>query len=462
MKYEADTIAAISTPLGEGGIGVIRISGPQALAITEKIFTPAEKPPYRLCEKESHTVHFGYLNWHNELIDEVLVTVFKSPRSYTSEDVIEISCHGGKMLLEKILAIILSTGVRLAQPGEFTKRAFLNGKMDLAQAEAVADLIQARTESQQHVAMQHLKGKLSGKIHELRETITDICALIESSIDFPEDEIPPVELKTLKKMLKTVITEIEKLLASAEKGRWIQSGVKTVLVGRPNTGKSTLLNAIIEEERAIVTDIPGTTRDVIEEEITLDGLPFRIADTAGIRNPRGKIELEGVKRSKERIQTADLVLWLLDASKPLSDEDKEIYKTIRDKKYIVVINKADLKKRIDTEELKRITKRKALVEISALKHVGVQDLVNSMLSEVIDIKDWHTHDIVLTNLRHQEILTDTVKLLKSIEISVNEDFQPELISIDIQITLDKLSEIVGIVTSEDVLDRIFEKFCIGK
>lgn len=462
MKNSHDTIAAIATPLGEGGLGIVRISGPDAIRIADSIFMMAGKKDLSLQKQASHSIHFGYLNWKTEKIDEVMISIFRAPRSYTTEDTIEISCHGGNAVLLKILEIVLESGSHLAEPGEFTKRAFLNGRIDLAQAEAVVDLIHSRSESQRKVALQHLEGKLSKKIIKIREAILKILASLESSIDFPDEDIPLNDVKKIHDRIQEIISEIEKLLFTAETGRWIKAGIKTLLVGKPNSGKSTLLNALIEEDRAIVTSIPGTTRDVIEEEITLKGLTFRLADTAGLRNPRGKIEIEGVKRTHERIATADLILWLVDGNKPFTDEDHEIYKKIKEKKIILIINKRDLPIRIEIEKLKKLFVFQEILEISALTCQGMNDLRKKMLEMFFDSKSCCEKDVVITNIRHQEILVDSLRMLISIKKSIKKDFSPELISVDVRNALDKLSEIIGLVTTEDVLNEIFEKFCIGK
>lgn len=458
----ADTIAAISTPPGEGGISIVRLSGPEAIGIAESIFRPARKTK-RLSRIRSHTLTYGHiLDPHSgQLIDEVLVSVMHAPRTYTREDVVEINCHGGALVAQKILDLLLQQGARLAEPGEFTKRAFLNGRIDLSQAEAVIDLIRAKTDLSLKAATSQLSGELSERIERLRNSIAQVLAEVEASIDFPEEDLdfmPPEEIET---RLCDAAEEIKRLIETAQEGRILREGVRTVIAGKPNVGKSSLLNRLLREDRVIVTDIPGTTRDSIEEYLNLGGIPFRIVDTAGIRLTDDPIELEGVKRSRRQIELADLVLAMFDSSQTLSDEDYELLRMISDKTALIVLNKIDLPPKITPEEFKPLSDKR-VVRISALKEIGIDDLKTEIVKLVTGGKVMLADSPIVVNLRHKDALRRAFESLSYAIDSIRQGEPPELIAVDLRGALNCLGEIIGAVTNEEILDRIFSQFCIGK
>jgi tRNA modification GTPase len=462
--FDEDTIAAISTPMGEGGIGIVRLSGKSSLPITEKIFTCSAEKAFQ--DMESHKVIYGHVHdpVTGQTVDEVLVTVMRSPRSYTREDVVEINCHGGMLTLRKTLELALAQGARLAEPGEFTRRAFINGRIDLSQAEAVLDLIRSRTDESRKIAMEQLQGGLSATITTLRDRLTDVCANVEAYIDFPEDEIETASKHELSESMKDISRELSSLLKTYEEARFFREGLSTAIVGRPNVGKSSLLNALIRKDRAIVTEIPGTTRDVIEEYLNIGGLPLRIMDTAGIRNSSDVAEKEGVARSLRSIETADLVIAIFDRSEPLREEDFEVVEKIKNRNSIVVFNKCDLPSIFDRDKL---TSRLApydlrTLSISATRGDGLQELKEAIFGSCL--KDWkeEREGVVVTNLRHKRAIEDARKSLDN-AVNALESNQPiEITAIELRDSLDKLGEIVGAVTTEDILNRIFNDFCIGK
>jgi tRNA modification GTPase len=461
---EEDTIAAISTPMGQGGIGIVRLSGKGSFPIAEKIFTCRAKKIFQ--DPESHKVIYGHVcdPLTGQTIDEVLVTVMKSPHSYTREDIVEINCHGGMLTLKKTLELVLSQGARLAEPGEFTRRAFINGRIDLSQAEAVLDLIRSRTDESRKIALEQLQGGLSAAITALRDKLTDICANIEAYIDFPEDEIETASKKELSQSTKDISRELSSLLKTYEDARFFREGLSTAIVGRPNVGKSSLLNALIRKDRAIVTEIPGTTRDVIEEYLNIDGLPLRIMDTAGIRHSTDIAEKEGVARSLRSIESADLVIAIFDRSEPLREEDFEVMEKIKNKNSIIVFNKCDLTSIFDRDKL---TSRLApydlrTLSISATRGDGLPELKKTIFASCL--KDWkeEREGVVVTNLRHKCAIEDARKSLDNATDAMEGNQPIEIIAIELRESLDKLGEIVGAVTTEDILNRIFNDFCIGK
>jgi len=460
VVFEEDTIAAISTPLGEGGIGVIRVSGRSAIELGDKIFRSASKRK-KLKDLPSHTVHYGYIYdpETQEPLDEVLVTLMRAPKSYTREDVVEISTHGGFLSLKRILDLVLRNGARLAEPGEFTKRAFLNGRIDLSQAEAVIDIIQSRTETGLKVAMRQLEGRLSRKIHAIRDALKHLTALVEASIDFSEEDIEVVSHEELNSGIGQALQSVDLLLETAEEGKILREGLSTVIVGKPNVGKSSLLNVLLEEERAIVTPIPGTTRDVIEESLNLKGIPLRLVDTAGIRNTEDLVEVQGVSRSKSLLEKADLVLLVLDGSGPLTEEDREILDLTRGKKALGVINKADLPPVLDDGELDRILAGIKWVKISAKERIGIEALKDLIFETVVQAP---LESVWVTNVRHKNALVRTKQSLLKAQGSVKEGMSGEFIAVDLRAALDSLGEIVGETTTEDILTEIFSTFCIGK
>lgn len=453
-----DTIAAISTPIGEGGLGIVRISGPRALFIGNKIFTK------KVSRLPSHTIHHGHIidPRSKERIDEVMLSIFKKPRSFTAEDMIEISGHGGIVPLRKILEACLTNGARLAEPGEFTKRAFLNERIDLAQAEAVVDIIRAKTEMGLTVALHQLDGELSSKIESLRQELINLSAHLEAAIDFPEEDIERLESPQMLLRTRKVLKGIRKLLEGAEGGKILREGIKTVIIGRPNVGKSSLLNALLKEKRAIVTPIPGTTRDIIEEIINVGGIPLKIIDTAGLTTAKGIVEKESVARTRRSLKTADLVLLVMDAATHLSKEDYEIMGDVKDKKVIVVINKTDLPEVIEIDKIRKILHDKRIRKVSATKKTGLKRLEKMIIDLIFEGGVTPSDRTLVTNIRHKDALERTRKSLENMIESIKKDMSAEFISVDLKAALNSLGEITGKTVTEDILDEIFSQFCIGK
>ena len=459
-----DTIGAISTPLGEGGIGIIRLSGRDAIHIAECIFSsPKDKT---LSGQESHRIIYGRIHdpATGARIDEVLVTIMKSPSSYTREDVVEINCHGGMVPLRETFELVLRYGARMAEPGEFTRRAFLNGRIDLSQAEAVLDLIRAKTEESRRIALEQLQGGLSKKITELRDSLAQICAQAEAHIDFPEDEIEPASEKHLLESTVRIERELEDLLKTFREARFFREGLSTTIVGRPNVGKSSLLNSLLKRDRAIVTDMPGTTRDVIEEYLNIHGLPLRIMDTAGIRDVSDVAEREGVMRSLSSIEHADLVIALFDSSEPLNDQDLQVLDKIRGRNALIVLNKNDLACALDKADMKRLRAdhHRPVVHISATGGNGLDTLKTSIFESCL--KDWkeEREGIVVSNLRHKTAIEHARSALTRGRGLLTGNQPLEFLALEFRDALDHLGEIVGTVTADDILDMIFNDFCIGK
>jgi tRNA modification GTPase len=456
-----ETIAAISTPFGESGIGIVRISGSSAEPIAKKIFKPKKDQSYFI----SHHFHYGEIidNQSGNPVDEVLIVLMKSPKTYTKEDVVEIHCHGGYFILQKVLELVLNEGARMAQPGEFTKRAFLSGRIDLTQAEAVIDLIRAKTQTSLEIANQQLRGYLYKEMAQLKVQTIEHLALIEAHIDFPEEEIEPIVFGELKRDLERMIHQVEEWIASYEEGRIFREGISCAIVGKTNVGKSSLLNVLLKEERAIVTPIPGTTRDVIEEVLNIYGIPVRLMDTAGLRKPADSIEQEGVRRAKERVADSDFVLLMLDGSRALDDDDKEIFEEIKGKKRVVVLNKNDLPLKISLEEAKRFFPEDPTISISALKNEGIDDLKQAIYGSLVhkDVRATPEH-LIVANIRHKTALTQVRDNLSNAMKALEEGISLEFIAFEIRAALEALGELVGETTTEEVLNRIFEQFCIGK
>ncbi len=456
-----ETIAAISTPLGEGGIGIVRLSGPDAFEIAGKVFR-AKNPKWN--SAGSHRLHYGFIvDECGRVVDEVLLSCMKAPHTYTREDVVEINCHGGTMPAKKILELVLKQGARLAEPGEFTKRAFLNGRIDLAQAESVIDLIKAKTEKGLKIAATQLMGTLSKKVRELQEGILGALAWVEANIDFPDEDIEEASAAQLTRDIEKFIAEAEKLLKGSEAGKIYREGVKTVIAGRPNVGKSSLLNALLREERAIVTDVPGTTRDVIEEVVNIKGIPLRIIDTAGLREARDVVEKIGVERARKVIERADLVLAVIDASAGITGEDRKILELLGEKKAIIVFNKIDAGIKVVKSCLKGVTGQRPAVWISALTGEGLAELeeciAQTVLGENIKVAE---DDVLVTRIRHKAALEKAVEHLKNALTSLNSGLPVDITAIDLRGAWEALGEITGNALSEDILDRIFADFCIGK
>lgn len=460
-----DTIAAISTPLGESGIGVVRLSGAKSVDIVSRFFHDTNPQP--LQARASHTVYHGRMiePESNQEIDEVVLTIFRAPHSYTSEDIIEISAHGSPLVLQQILQLMLWAGARLAEPGEFTKRAFLSNRIDLTQAEAVIDLIQSQTELAQRAAIQQLEGLLSTRIKSISNSLMELLAELEAHIDFPEEEIPITTLTHFNSTLQQVEQHITELLASARFGRKLRKGVKVPLIGKPNVGKSSLLNAFLQEPRAIVTPHPGTTRDTIHETINLAGIPFEFIDTAGWRDTADAIEQEGVKRTQTAVKQADLILLIFDATQHLNSEDYKIIAqvTLFNIPLLVVINKTDLPTLLTELEMKSVLPKIPILRISALTGDGILALKDAIQTTVTQGEVVSSADkIFITNIRHAELLNRTLQNLFAIEKQITTQEPPEIIAAELREAISHLGEILGTNISADLLDRIFSRFCIGK
>jgi len=457
--YKEDTIAAIATPAGEGGVGIVRVSGPDAERIAAALFVRAEGKNGRL---KSHMLHYGTIRdpKSDKILDQVLLTIMRKPRSYSGEDVVEVHCHGGVFVVQRILGLVLAQGARHAEPGEFTKRAFLNGRLDLAQAEAVLDLIVARTEKGADLALSQIKGKLSDWIGDLREQLLDILAQVEAAIDFPEEEIELLERPTLVAKIDALRDKITVITGTYEWGRLFREGAKVCICGRPNVGKSSLFNALLGEERVIVTPIPGTTRDVIEESINLDGLPVVLWDTAGIRDATDKVERIGVNLSREHLEKSEAVVVVLDGSASLTDEDRIFLSSTTKKMGLIAINKIDLEQKVDRDQLRQIVGDKKIVTVSASQGHGIQELRKS-LRELILHTDMEP-SFVLTNLRHKSALLCGEQALADAGLALYETQPPELVAVALQQARESLEEVVGVIQKDDVVELIFSKFCIGK
>ncbi len=447
-----DTIAAIATPFGSGAINVIRVSGKETFSIVDKIF----RGNADFKNVASHTIHYGrIIDSNGATVDDVLLSVFKNPNSYTGEDSVEISSHGSPFIAEKIIALLLENGCRLAEPGEFTKRAFLNGKMDLAQAEAVADVINSRADASLRGARNQLDGILSNKINELRKMLIDTSSLVELELDFAEEDIEFLSLKEVDEKIDAVVAEIEALLKSYSFGKVMRDGVNVAIAGEPNVGKSSLLNYLLKESRAIVSEIPGTTRDVITEEVSIDGILFKLFDTAGLRSAQDEIEREGVFRSKEAVKTADMILFMTDASIPFPSE---LYKTVSElipeEKIIKVFNKADL--------LEEKNASNDGVFISAKFGEGIDELFRTMKSKVMTTENYSEKSAVVSNLRHYDALKKSREFLVKAKETIANDFTGEFIAVDLRNAESALGEIIGKVTTDDILNNIFDNFCIVK
>ena len=452
-----DTIAAISTPRGEGGIGIIRISGDKSFEILDKIFNT--KNPNR--DLGFYKFNYGFIHDNGKIVDEVMAVRMKAPKTYTCEDVVEINCHGGHLISEKVLELVLKNGARHAEQGEFTKRAFMNGRIDLSQAEAVMDIIQGKTEKSISLSLEQLRGDLRDKIGSFKKALLDVTAHVNVVLDYPEEGIDDPLPSNLRENLENVYAEADRLISSYDKGKKIKEGIKTVIAGKPNVGKSTLLNSLLKEERAIVTHIPGTTRDVIEEIINIKGIPLVLTDTAGIRKTEDIVENIGVEKSKKFIENADLVLLVLDASRELESEDREVIEEIQNnnKKMIVLLNKIDLERKIELDEFGL----ENILEISAKDNIGIEDMEERIYSYIVEEKvEDSSERIIITNIRHKTALEKTKEAIRNIFETIDAGMPMDLISVDLKEALDSLSEITGEISSEDILDHVFGNFCVGK
>ncbi|KHD34497.1 tRNA modification GTPase MnmE [Clostridium acetobutylicum] len=457
---EFDTIAAISTAIGNSGISIIRVSGKEALSIVDKVFKGKSKKG--IIEMNTYTMRYGNIVElsNGDIIDEVIVSFMKGPKSFTGENVVEVNCHGGMYPTKRVLEEIIRAGARIAEPGEFTKRAFLNGRLDLSQAEAVMDIINSKTELSMKSAVAQSEGVISREINKLRQRILEIIAHIEATVDYPEDDLEEVTAENVSKDLKDILKQIDGLILSADEGKILREGLNTVIIGKPNVGKSSLLNLLLDEKRAIVTDIPGTTRDVIEEYINISGIPIKIVDTAGIRETEDVIEKMGVERSKEKMENADLIIFMIDSSKKIDAEDLEIIDYIKDKKYIVLLNKVDLKNREDKSKLDLLNKDN-IIEFSVKEKVGLEKLKDTIENMFATGNLQHSNTMI-TNTRHKEALLRAREHCTASLKALQDTLAIDLASIDIRNAWTALGEITGETLQEDLIDKIFKDFCLGK
>jgi tRNA modification GTPase len=458
---QEDTIAAIATAVGEGGIGIVRVSGSNALAIADKLFCSFFGKG--IIKIPSHHVLYGHVidGTTGEVIDEAMLLIMRGPHSYTCEDVVEFQCHGGAVPMRKILAATLVAGARLAEPGEFTKRAFLNGRLDLTQAEAVIDVIRAKTDASLKVAVNHLSGKLSQQISGIRNNLLHMIAHLEAAIDFPEEDIESVSAMKVQQWVEPIMIQIGKLLASSHSGRILRDGLKTVIIGKPNVGKSSLLNALLKEQRAIVTAIPGTTRDSIEEYVNVRGIPLKIIDTAGIRETQDVVEKLGVEKSRELIKAADLILVILDCSEPLTSEDQQIINITSDYKGFILLNKADLPVALSYDAVKKLAGNWPILQLSLETGEGLEKLEQQIVEEVYSGQISAEADYV-NNVRHVNCLKQAEKQLQDALAAIKQGLPIDCIVIDLRGAWEVLGEIIGDTVGEDLIDQIFSQFCIGK
>ncbi|WLD93389.1 tRNA uridine-5-carboxymethylaminomethyl(34) synthesis GTPase MnmE [Alkalihalobacillus sp. AL-G] len=457
---EGDTIAAISTPMGEAAIAIVRLSGEEALQIADRIF----KGKQALEEVDSHTIHYGFIIDPDtkEKAEEVMVTVMKAPKTFTREDVVEMNCHGGLVSVNRVLEIALNNGARLAEPGEFTKRAFLNGRIDLSQAEAVMDLIRAKTDRAMNVALNQMEGRLSKLIQKLRQTLLETVAHVEVNIDYPEYDAEEMTHQLLTKKLKHVHMEVEKLLQTAEQGKILREGLSTVIIGRPNVGKSSLLNSLVHENKAIVTEIPGTTRDVIEEYVNVRGVPLRLVDTAGIRETEDLVERIGVERSRQVLKEADLILLVLSAGERLTEEDEKLFEAVRDMDVITIVNKTDLPQQIDLDKVQQLAGTHPVVTTSIKEEQGIDELEES-IKELFFTGSVEAGDMTyVSNSRHISLLKQAKRSLEESLNGIEAGLPVDMVQIDITRTWEILGEIIGDTVSESLIDQLFSQFCLGK
>ncbi len=463
MNFEFDnTIAAISTPIGVGGIAIVRMSGKNAIDILEKVFKP--KGNKKVSEIQSHTVTYGHIYNGEKLIDEVLAIVMLAPKTYTRENVVEINCHGGVKVVKSVLDTLIKNGADMAMPGEFTKRAFLNGRIDLSQAEAVIDLINAKTELSERASLNRLEGRLSKKVKQIREEILTMTAHIEANIDYPEHDDETMTFKMISEKTENIVNSVKHLIDTADVGRIIKEGIKTVILGKTNVGKSSLLNCLIDEERAIVTDIPGTTRDILEEHVNINGVPLNIIDTAGIRDTSDKVEKIGVEKSREYAKSADFIFFVTDGSRSLEAADFEILEFIKqnNKKAIVIVNKSDLEQTADFDKIYEYINKEFVFNISVKENVGIDELFEKIkelfFNGDIDIDD----EAVISNERNKNSLVKALKSLNNVLDTIKNKMPQDFLSMDLIDAYSSLGEIIGETLDEDVIDKIFSEFCLGK
>ncbi|KOS61063.1 tRNA uridine-5-carboxymethylaminomethyl(34) synthesis GTPase MnmE [Lysinibacillus agricola] len=460
---EFDTIAAISTPMGEGAIAIVRLSGDEAVAIADKIFrSPGGKS---LTTKASHTIHYGHLvdPKTNEVVEEVMLSLMRGPKTFTREDVIEINCHGGLVSVNRVLKLALTNGARLAEPGEFTKRAFLNGRIDLSQAEAVMDLIRAKTDRAMNVALGQMDGKLSRLIGDLRQALLETLAQVEVNIDYPEyDDVEEMTVPILVEKCTWVRNEIIKLLQTSSQGKILREGLSTVILGRPNVGKSSLLNSLVQENKAIVTDIAGTTRDIIEEYVNIRGVPLRLVDTAGIRETEDIVERIGVERSREALRGADLILFVLNYAEELTAEDERLFETIEAMDYIVIVNKTDLPQKIDVARVKELAGKHRVVTTSLLQEEGITELEEAIAALFFEGQIEAGDLTYVSNARHIALLHQAQATVEDALAAAQAGVPVDMVQIDVTRTWEILGEIIGDTVQESLINQLFSQFCLGK
>ena len=459
---KSDTIAAIATALSHSGIGIIRVSGEESIKIVDSIYR--DKNNLKSLKKyKTNTIHYGFIFDDENILDEVMVSVMKKPNSFTTEDTVEINCHGGILVMNRILELVIKNGARLAQPGEFTKRAFLNGRIDLSKAEAVMDIISSKNDTALKSSVKQLRGSVYEKINDLRKEIIYDIAFIESALDDPEHISLDGYPQKLSIKIASLINDVDKLLSTAENGKMITEGINTVIIGKPNAGKSSLLNILAGEEKAIVTDIAGTTRDILEENIILHGINLHVIDTAGIRSTEDLIEKIGVEKAKKYSQDADLIIYVVDSSVPLDENDYDIINMIQNKKCIILFNKSDLISKVSLEEIKNLLdKNVIIIKTSTKENTGIEDFEDAVKKLFFNGEIYFENEIMITNLRHKEALQETLESLiqvnKSLEAGMSEDFY----SIDLMNAYSSLGKIIGEEVSDDLVNEIFSKFCMGK
>lgn len=455
-----DTIAAISTATGEAGIGIVRMSGSGAIEIANNVFKGIKDN--KLIDGRNRTLQYGHILDGDTILDEVLVAFMKAPHTYTREDIVEIYCHGGIISVRKILELLLQKGARLAENGEFTKRAFLNGRLDLSQAEAVIDMIKAKSEKAYEVSLSQLEGSLSGSVKSLREAVLEMMAIIVANIDFPEEDIEIASYTDLIDKSKGIISKLKELIDNSNRGKLIREGINTVILGKPNVGKSSLLNALLRDNKAIVTDIPGTTRDTIEDFLNLDGIYLKLTDTAGIRETSDEVEKIGVDRAKERVENADLIIGVFDTSLPFDSNDREIAEIIKSKKSIILLNKSDLDSQVSEDDIVKLLGNQKYIRTSILLKEGVKTLEDSIKDLFFQGEIVDTSQTYVTNLRHINALKTALESMISVEEDLESGVVLDCIEVDLNNALDALGEITGETVGEDILDKIFSEFCIGK
>lgn len=462
MATDFDTIAAISTPPGEGGIGIVRVSGEDALTIIDRLYQMNEK---KLSRMDSHTVHYGHIvdPKKNQVIDEVMVSVLKGPKTYTREDIVEINTHGGMLVTNQVLQAVLSQGARLAQPGEFTKRAFLNGRIDLSQAEAVMDVIESKTEASKSNAFSQLSGDLSEVVENLRREILNVLAQVEVNIDYPEyDEVEEMTSSLLMNKAEELLTEITSILSTAQQGRILREGLKTTIIGRPNVGKSSLLNRLLGEDKAIVTDIEGTTRDIVEDYVNVRGVPLKLIDTAGIRETEDTVEKIGVERSRQAIEESDLILFVIDQSQALNETDNELLKLTEEEQRIIVLNKSDLEPVVSLDEIEGLVGGSPVIATSMMDKSGIDDLENAIAQLFFQGETIEKDANYISNTRHIALLNETRQSLEDVINGLNMGMPVDLVQIDMTHAWETLGEITGDTMQDELLNELFSNFCLGK